>query len=149
MGRPRKGKTQVKHIVYRYIDKTDGIIKYVGISREGALKHRIAVHKGKDHWSNKGAWRIEYFLCEYQSEAEAFEAHLIALYDTGKYYNKNKTKWGINQYLPSIENRWTLWKEDPFDDAETMRASRLFRWLLKNGYRDEAEKILECFVYED
>lgn len=138
----------MKHIVYRYIDKTDGVTKYVGITRETAIKQRLSVHAAKDRWKYKGTWRIEYFECENQSEAEAFESHLIALYETGKYYNKRKVGWGINQYLPSVEERWKLLQESKYADVETERAVMLFHWLLKNGYKDEAKAVLNCFECE-
>lgn len=138
----------MKHIVYRYIDKTDGIVKYVGITRESSMRQRFCVHAAKDKWKHKGAWRIEYFECENKSEAEAFESHLIALYGTEKYYNKSKTNWGLNQYLPSIEDRWELLQESTFDDVETERAVRLFHWLLNNGHKSEAKAMLDCFECE-
>ena len=139
----------MKYIVYRYIDKTDGIIKYVGISREGMFKQRIAMHASKDKWKYRGAWRIEYFECDNQSEAEAFESHLIGLYGTGKYYNKSKANWGTNQYFPSVEDKWMLFKECCFEDAETNVAAELVRWLLRNKHREEARSLLDCFALSE
>ncbi len=56
------------------------------------------IHMNNDNWANDACWRVEYFECENCSEAEAFESHLIALYETWRYYNKAKCDWG--------ENRW-------------------------------------------
>lgn len=139
----------MKHIVYRYIDKTDGIIKYVGITREGRINQRMAVHEVQDKWKYDGVWRIEYFECENKSEAEAYESHLITLYDTGKYYNKSKVGWGLNQYLPSVEDKWQVLYDCPFDDVITVKASKLFKWLLKKGYKKEALSILDCFEFKE
>jgi hypothetical protein len=66
----------------------------------------MSLHRQCDIWKDLGIWRIEYFECENKSEAEAFESHLIALYGTDKYFNTNKVGWGLNQYLPDIENKW-------------------------------------------
>ena len=77
-----------KPCVYRYIDKKDGIVKYVGIVYKQSLQKRIQDHLYNDEWCKNGNWKIEYFECETKSEVEAFEAHLIALYKTEKYFNK-------------------------------------------------------------
>jgi len=103
-GRPKIDKT--KHIVYRFIDETDNRIKYVGITRGDRISDRMSLHKLCDIWKDLGIWKIEYFECENKSEAEAFESHLITLYGTDKYFNTMKVGWGLNQYLPDIENKW-------------------------------------------
>ena len=92
--------------VYRYIDVSDWKIKYVGITVNGTLVNR---HKGhiKEEWYKNGRFICEYIQVDNQSEAEAIESHLIALYDTGKYFNKAKTGWGINKYLPN-EYNWKV-----------------------------------------
>jgi hypothetical protein len=137
------------HVVYRYIDVTDNIIKYVGITTLKRLAARESMHRSQDIWRCKGLWRIEYFTCNNKSEAEAFESHLIALYDTGKYYNKAKTGWGLNQYLPDIEDKWILYKHPIYTDIETARAAALFHKLLKQGHTDAARLVLDCFVFEE
>ena len=97
---------KTKNIVYRFIDETDNIIKYIGITRGDRIYDRMSLHKLCDIWKDLGIWKIEYFECENKSEAEAFESHLIALYGTDKYFNTMKVGWGLNQYLPDIENKW-------------------------------------------
>jgi len=96
--------------VYRYIDKRDNKTKYVGIVYRGNFKDRIARHK-KDLWNGDSEWKIQYFQVVNRSEAEAIESHLIALYETHKYYNVAKSNWGINSYLPSFEDRWIDYAE--------------------------------------
>lgn len=83
------------HIVYRYIDNKDNIVKYVGITSRD-LKYRIEEHKKLDNWvSITNYWRIEYFVVNTKSESEAWEAHLIALYKTYLWFNKAKKDWGL------------------------------------------------------
>ena len=98
MGTTRK-ETEKTLCVYRYTDIEDEQIKYVGIVRKGKLSNRLQSHETDDEWCKNRGWFIEYFDCDTQSEAEAFEAHLIALYGTDKYYNVKKAGWGINKYL--------------------------------------------------
>lgn len=138
-----------KHIVYRYIDKTDGIIKYVGITGKDGLKSRICCHKSQDDWKLLGAWKIECFECENKSEAEAFESHLIALYGTDKYYNKMKVGWGLNQYLPDVEDKWEVVEESCFADADTVKVAQMIRELIRSGHRKEAKELLDCIEFEE
>ncbi len=138
-----------KRIVYRYTDLSDGIIKYVGITSVSIFGNRIYAHQTRDKWWQNKCWKIEYFECDNQSEAEAFEAHLIALYKTGDYYNKQKVGWGLNKYLPDVEDRWQTSTATPFDDALTQKAVKLLRALLRKGRREEAMLLLECFDLED
>lgn len=138
-----------KYIVYRYIDKTDNVIKYVGISHKDGFKGRIYSHQSQDTWKHEGAWKIEFFECENKSEAEAFESHLISLYGTDKYYNKMKAGWGLNQYLPDIEDRWTIAEDSCFTDVETVKAALIIRDLIRRGYREEALQLLDCIDYKE
>lgn len=138
-----------KYIVYRYIDKTDNIIKYVGIACPNGLKSRMRCHKSQDYWKYEGAWRIEIFECENKSEAEAFESHLISLYGTDKYYNKMKAGWGLNQYLPDVEDKWKVVDDSPFADVETLRMALIIRALIRQGRREEAMQLLDCIDYEE
>lgn len=94
--------------VYRYTDLSDGIIKYVGIvwSENRTLEQRIKEHE-KDEWYQGTKWKIE-FICEdirSRTDAEYLESHYISLYETGKWFNKNKSGWGISKYLP-VNNNW-------------------------------------------
>ncbi len=160
------GKAKDKpHYVYRYIDETDGVIKYVGIAGKyiGAhmgdgLAHRIASHKSQDEWRDKGVWRIECFECENKSTAEAFESHLISLYRTDNYYNKYKAKWGLNKYLPNIEDKWQLVETPYFADVETIKVVRLCHMFIRsiksakseeeaNIFREAVREILGCIEY--
>ena len=96
--------------VYRYIDNLDGIIKYVGIvwSENRTLARRIYEHQIYDEWCKNGDFTIEYIEENINSrtDAEHFEAHYIALYETDKYYNVCKSGWGLSSFLPNRENDW-------------------------------------------
>ena len=141
MGRPRK-----EMCVYRYVDKNDGIVKYVGIVYNSTLERRIAVHKSMDPWALGGNWRIEYFECESRAEVEAFEAHLIALYGTDKYYNKAKKSWGINRFLPDVEGWWNVAEETTFEDKLTWKLSLTIKALIKRKMYKEVRELLDEFV---
>ena len=135
--------------VYRYIDLADGIVKYVGIVHKTELWRRLAQHAYVDDWCKNGRWNIQYFECRNRSEAEAFESHLIALYGTGRYFNKVKSTWGINGFLPNVETWWKTASIQPFADLETYRMSLIFRRLLRDKKFDEAHWLYQFFEFEN
>lgn len=96
--------------VYRYIDNSDGIIKYVGIvwSEDRTLTQRIYEHQRNDDWCKNGDFTIEYIESNIntRTDAEYFEAHYISLYGTDKYFNEKKSGWGVSSFLPDRENDW-------------------------------------------
>ena len=101
-----------KHYVYRYIDNNDGIIKYVGITSR-ALKLRIDEHKKYDEWVNKSnSWRIEYFIVDSKSQSEAWESHLIALYQSYKWYNIAKADWGFIPQFLNDSKKWIIFSDN-------------------------------------
>lgn len=106
-----------KHLVYRYIDNEDGIIKYVGLTSR-KLSLRVKEHEKLDAWvkTSKG-WHIDYFHVDTKSQSEAWESHLIALYHTDKWYNKAKNDWGLIQEFIPITPCWSLYSDngDIFD----------------------------------
>lgn len=141
--RINKAKVDGKPCVYRYTDLHDNTVKYVGIVRKSALEKRIMQHSYRDNWCKSGVWKVEYFECETQSEAEAFEAHLIELYGTWKYFNKVKAHWGINRFLPDVEMWWKPFCESPFADIETLNFSMLIRREIRDGNIKGAKELLE------
>lgn len=124
--------------VYRYVDASTNVVKYVGIVYKSSLERRIVAHMNNDNWANDACWRVEYFECENRSEAEAFESHLIALYETWRYYNKAKCDWGQNRFLPDIEKSWKVAVLPKYDDLETMRLVSFIKDLIRKGKKDEA-----------
>lgn len=144
----RRGKiNNTKPCVYRYIDTEDGIIKYIGIVYKSDLEKRIMDHAYRDEWCIGKNWEIQYFECENRSEVEAFEAHLIALYETWRYYNKVKATWGINKYLPRVEGWWKSANATQFVDYETIEMMIAFRKLLRNKEIDKARAMFEIFEF--
>ena len=108
--------------VYRYIDKEDNIIKYVGIvyGKCRTLKNRIEEHKTQDWWAKGKSFKIEYITekIETRTDAEYFESHFISLYNTDKWFNKSKAGWGVSLFLPNRENDWVEYHDtDVLDDS--------------------------------
>lgn len=144
----RRGNTgNTRPCVYRYIDTEDGKIKYVGIVYKADLSKRIADHSYNDEWCIGKNWEVQYFECANRSEVEAFEAHLIALYETWRYYNKVKATWGINKYLPDVEDWWKTANVTPFADYETLQMSVLIRQLIRNGEIEKAKFLIDLFEF--
>ena len=88
--------------IYRYIDTTDNIIKYIGIvcrDTDNALERRIREHAINDAWCQGKTWRIEYITVPTKNDAHALEGHFIALYGTKKWYNRAKTELGILSFV--------------------------------------------------
>lgn len=110
------------YYVYRYTDKTDGIIKYVGIvyGKTRELAQRINEHK-KDRWYKNGDWQIDYFsnLLSSRADCEIWESHLIAKYKTFKWYNKAKKEWGKCQYLEAITPKWIEFSQEKTSIPQT------------------------------
>lgn len=134
-----------KCYVYRYTDMADNIVKYVGISCR--LLNRLQDHYYTDKWCKQSAWIIEYFECENRSEAEAFESHLIALYGTGKYYNKSKVAWGLNKYLPDVESWWKK-INSPYADITAYRVAMYVKNMIKQKQFEEAQKYLNLLEFK-
>jgi len=80
-------------VVYRYTDIDDGIVKYIGLSKEDSPKIRIQGHR-RDKLCG-GHWIIDYFLTETLGSADAWETHLINYYGTGQWFNTAKTDYGL------------------------------------------------------
>lgn len=115
--------------IYRYTDLADKIIKYVGIvwSEDRTLKQRVNEHERYDDWCRVRRWKIEYIYEDIntRSEAEAFEAHYISLYETDKYFNVKKTGWGTNKFLP-LRNDWGEYveKSEKIDRESSLKKSK-------------------------
>ena len=94
--------------VYRFTDLKDNIIKYVGIvhGNDRSLKERTYERLQYDKWCLNTDWRVDYIIVNSRSEAESLESHFIAVYNTGNYFNKAKSEWGINSFMLNIEFDW-------------------------------------------
>ena len=95
--------------VYRYTDLRDDIVKYIGITKR-KLQLRVKEHDKQDDWlDNLVYWDIDYFCVKNQSEAEAWESHLISEYCTYNWYNKGKADWGSITSFTDITVRWNMY----------------------------------------
>lgn len=93
--------------VYKYVDKNDGIVKYVGIIKnETNFPKRFRQHE-RDWWFDQGDWDIFYIETLSVTDAEVLEAHFIELYGTGEYFNKAKTGWGLCSFVQDNHLEWT------------------------------------------
>ncbi len=131
--------------VYRYIDKADGIIKYVGIvwGESRTLKDRIREHKN-DPWNKNINWLIQYITANIntRTDAEYFEAHYVSLYGTDKYFNKSKAGWGTSSFLPNREEEWVNYSEqppitNPSDYRSDENISLLFDEIINSDYENK------------
>lgn len=94
--------------VYRFIDLADGKVKYIGIvfGENRTLKQRTYEHIRYDKWCENSTWKIEYIEVNSRAEAEALEAHFIAVFNTGEHNNKSKSDWGVNSFFADIQFQW-------------------------------------------
>lgn len=97
--------------VYRYTDKADNIIKYVGIvhSKTHTLESRVLQHSKEDKFLRHD-WKIEYidYPSASRTDLEHIESHLITLYGTSKYLNVSKPNFGLSMF---IQGDLVGWKE--------------------------------------
>lgn len=109
------------YYVYKYTDKNDGIIKYIGIvyGQSRSLSQRIKQHLN-DYWNKEGDWKIEYFSdgLSSRTECETWESHLIAKHQTFKWYNKAKSNWGICKFLENETPEWKLFNQNEINGEE-------------------------------
>ena len=94
--------------VYRFVDLEDDKVKYIGIifGETRTLKQRTYEHTRYDDWCKRASWKVEYIDVSNRAEAESLESHFIALYDTGRFYNKAKSEWGVNSFLTGVQFQW-------------------------------------------
>lgn len=105
--------------VYKFTDLSDGIVKNIGIVyKEGrTLYQRVYEHFRDDEWC-KGSFRIEYITVNSRTDASAYESHYIALYQTYKYSNKDKSNWGLSECLLNRDDEWVAL---PYTNFEEMK----------------------------
>ena len=94
-------------IVYRYFNTDTKEYDYIGIvySEHRTLAQRVREHSKEPQFQN-GNYTIDYFNVETHTDAEVWEAHLIAKYGTNKRLNKSKATWGTCSYLPDDKDMW-------------------------------------------
>ena len=132
--------------IYRYRDKKDKIIKYVGIvwSENHTLKYRIEQHLRNDAWVKESDWDIEYIYSERwtRTDVEYLESHFIALYETNKYYNVKKNGWGCSNLLDkNIQFNWENYNNALIYNTEKYKKDN---WII-NIWKDK--KLLYRIAY--
>ena len=137
--------------VYRYIDKADMVIKYVGVvyGENRTLKDRVREHKYNDVWCKDADWLIQYITSNIntRTDAEYFESHYISLYGTDKYYNEKKSGWGVSNYLPDREKDWIDYDET-INEADIMSPENFIDlWL--NYDADNRSRLYHKYIYHD
>lgn len=93
--------------VYRYTDTQDNIVKYIGIvfGKTRTITIRLREHSDERIFQDTN-WKIDYFEVNSRTDAECWEAHLIAVYKTYKYLNHAKAQWGISDILDGKPIDW-------------------------------------------
>ena len=128
--------------VYRY--SQNSVVIYIGIVTKGTIRDRHNNHKWQDKWCNDDLL-LEYIELSSKSECEAFESHFIAYYHTYNFYNKAKSDWGLNSFLPLPE--YFLWtKYNPIlHRNQNTNTKRIIEWLytVPNGTIFKADKLLK------
>ena len=112
--------------VYKYIDKTDNIVKYVGLVNPGnSLTQRILQHEHED-WCHEN-FEIFYIKAKSKTDVEYLESAFIAHYKSYEFYNKAKHNWGMSSLidLDSIEwNDYSKFKDDRSNPPKKRRTRR-------------------------
>lgn len=101
--------------VYKYIDKVDGIVKYVGIvCRQGnnALYKRIREHFNEDEWARSHNWKVEYLEVKTKGDAHALEGHFITFYKSYDWFNKAKADFGLLSFVDGNAFEWKEFNQD-------------------------------------
>lgn len=94
--------------VYRYRDMIDEKYKYIGIVKQDGmerLQRRIKQHR-KDDWFKTADYYVDYVQVDSLCDAESLEGHFIATYETYKYYNIAKARWGKSSLYSSVDLTW-------------------------------------------
>ena len=100
--------------VYILTDKSDDIIKYVGVvyGINNTLEAEIE-ELSNESWYLSSQFEIKYIKADIQSQTDAvlLESHYIAAFGTDKYYNADKKGCERSSYLP-YRNDWRKFKPE-------------------------------------
>lgn len=135
--------------VYKYTDKTDNKVKYVGLIKADSNFPKRFYQHHKDWWHDEGDWSISYTEVSTQTDAEALEAHLIEYYKTTQFYNRAKAGWGLSEYLPDPKELDWKTVESESSGEELLDDSAIVLWKktdqLMRKLLDENEEIRDKF----
>ena len=127
--------------LYKYTDKNDNIVKYIGIVYNRSLSKRIKEHE-YDNWFDKGDWKIEYITLQSRTDAEFLEAHFISFYQTYLWYNVCKKSWGTSNLISNTNLHWKLYTKSQKAQGK-LNAKKTNDYLQKTKYSIETD-IKEC-----
>lgn len=116
-------------IVYRYFNTDTKEYDYIGIvySEHRTLAQRVYEHSKEPQFQN-GNYTIEYFNVATHTDAETWEAHLIAKYGTNKRLNKSKASWGTCSYLPDDKDMWIKFDIEEKKNKDEKRPTKKNLW---------------------
>ena len=127
--------------VYRYTDKADNIIKYVGIVYSTKpLEQRVLEHSKEEKFQGID-WKIEFinYPNATRTDLEMIESHLITLYETSNYLNAVKTAFGLSVFIKGDLYGW---------EEYTGRKEYSFKKIEKDTVK-EAPSCFEQFYVND
>lgn len=124
--------------IYKYTNDSNEV-KYVGIIKSHAnFPGRFRQHTYDEWYSSSKKWTIQYSFYASQTDVEALEAHLIAVYtkNGAELFNKAKASWGPSAFIneESIE-----WKEFDWDGY-------LSNWKLQSSSKPVNERTIDDYI---
>lgn len=135
--------------VYKYVDRNDGDIKYVGLVNVGkSLTQRIKQHE-HENWYHDN-FDIYYSELNSKTDCEFVEAHLIEYYHTYEYYNKAKSHWGESKYIDATKLKWKKYLSDDILQAKQdaiKQSHELDHWTKKRyELKQQYDKIRNSYL---
>lgn len=137
--------------IYRYLDRSDGVYKYVGISKnKDTLRQRIKSHE-HDYWHRCGNWYIDYAFVKSKADVEFLEGVLIAEHGTWAWYNVAKATWGHSVLFDVPRLNWKVfqWGDDESDECKVeINVSETSKIGAKNTYNKRIEELIRTIEEE-
>ena len=137
--------------IYRYLDRIDGVYKYIGISKNrDTLRQRIKSHE-HDYWHRCGNWHIDYAFVKSKADVEFLEGVLIAEHGTWAWYNAAKATWGYSVLFDVPKLNWKVfqWGDDESDECEVeINVSETSKIGAKNTYNKRIEELIRTIEEE-
>lgn len=97
--------------IYKYVNRAEEKHRYVGIVRnDERLLPRFIEHEKREGWAFPD-YEISVMHVKTVYEAEALEAHFIALYANDGLYNKQKVDWGLCPFIVGTLPPWVTLEE--------------------------------------
>ena len=84
--------------IYKYINKTTGIVEYVGIVYDRPLYKRLYEHNKYDGMDGNN-YIVQYIKCNSRTDLEYLEDNFISKWKTYKFLNRAKSSWGESKLI--------------------------------------------------